>query len=83
MAGERFFRRGNMRTFIIGLISIPALWAAPAVTTVCASGCDQSSLQIAINNAAAANSGPQVIVLKAGETFDTASGFTLPTRSGS
>jgi hypothetical protein len=83
MPGERFFSRGDMRTFIVGLISIPALWAAPAVTTVCASGCDQSSLQIAINNAAAASSGPQVIVLKAGETFDTASGFTLPTRSGS
>jgi len=83
MAGERFFRRGNMRTFIIGLIWIPALWAAPAVTTVCASGCDQSSLQTAINNAAAANSGPQIIVLKAGENFDTTYGFTLPARSGS
>ncbi len=72
-----------MRTFIIGLILIPALWAAPVVTSVCASGCDQSSLQTAINNAAAASSGPQVIVLKAGENFDTASGFTLPARSGS
>ena len=72
-----------MRTFIIGLISIPALWAAPTVTTVCASGCDHGSLQTAINNAAAANSGPQIIVLKAGETFNTASGFTLPRRSGS
>ena len=72
-----------MRTFIIGLISIPALWAAPTVTTVCASGCDQSNLQTAINAAAAANSGPQVIVLKAGENFDTQYGFTLPARSGS
>ncbi|MDP3001085.1 MAG: hypothetical protein Q8N47_26620, partial [Bryobacterales bacterium] len=72
-----------MRTFIIGLISIPALWAAPTVTTVCASGCDQSNLQTAINAAAAANSGPQIVELKAGENFDTQYGFTLPARSGS
>lgn len=52
------------------------------VITVCASGCDETDLQTAINAAAAANSGPRIIVLAAGETFSATGGYTLPARSG-
>lgn len=71
-----------MRFLIVLLLAVCA-WAAPTIQTVCASGCTTANLQTAINTAAAANSGPQIIVLTAGENFDTSGGFTLPARSGS
>lgn len=52
--------------------------AAPVVRTVCASGCDYSNLQTAINAA----QGGWILVLKAGETYSTATGFTLPAHAG-
>jgi hypothetical protein len=70
-----------MRILIALLLSCP-LWAAPTIWTVCASGCGHTSLQDAIAHTVAADTGPQIIELKAGENFDTATGFTLPARTG-
>lgn len=72
-----------MKRLLLVLWCSTLAWAAPTIQTVCAAGCTATSLQAAINTAAAANGGPQIIELKAGENFDTATGFTLPARSGS
>jgi len=70
-----------MKLAIALLILALPLCGAPTIQTVCASGCTTTNLQTAINTAAAANAGPQIIELKAGENFDS-TGFTLPVRSG-
>jgi hypothetical protein len=66
-----------MRLAIAFLLVLPLLAAPTVVTVTTAAG-----LQTAIDNAAAANTGPQIIVLAAGTNFDTATGFTLPARTG-
>lgn len=58
------------------------LEGAPTIWDVCASGCGHTSLQDAIAHAVVADTGPQIIELKAGENFDTAGGFSLPARTG-
>ena len=68
-----------MRAIVAVLILSCSLWAAPTIQTVTTG----AELTTAIGVAAAANTGPQVIVLTAGNNFDTATGFTLPARSGS
>ncbi len=73
-----------MKLLTAFLVAISA-FGAQTVTTVCASGCDETDLQDAIDAAAAANPTPgneQRIVLTAGETFDGFCGFLLPARTG-
>lgn len=67
-----------MVKFWLGILCASWMWAQPVVKSVCASGCDYSSLQTAINAAARG----WILELKAGEHFDTASGFTLPSKAG-
>jgi hypothetical protein len=64
---------------IVLIFACALVWGAPTIQTVTTG----AELQTAINTAAAADSGPQIIVLTAGNNFDTAGGFTLPARSGS
>ena len=59
---------------LIHLLLAASSWAA--TVTVCASGCDQSNLQTAINAAARGDT----LVLTAGETFEGR--FTLPRKTG-
>lgn len=66
-----------MRALVLLLLG-PALWAAPVVKTVCASGCDYSDLQAAIHDAERG----WILELKAGENFDTSTSFELPFKSG-
>src|SRR4051794_26298910 len=68
-----------MRVFVCLLVCVGALsGAAEAATrTVCASGCDYSNLQTAINDAV----GGDVVLLRAGETF--VGNFILRSKSSS
>src|SRR3990172_1623238 len=67
-----------MRKLIL-LCLLPVLCGAQSVIkTVCASGCDYSDLQTAIDAAARG----WILELAAGENFDTTTSFSLPSKSG-
>lgn len=73
-----------MRTaFWLLLALVPAAGAAPAILSVCGTGCNYSNLQSAINAAAAYQDGtscvPVVVSIRAGETFTGT--FSLPAKS--
>ena len=67
-----------LRIFLFLALVRGSVFAAPVIRTVCASGCNYSNLQTAINAA----QGGWMLVLKAGETYSTATGFTLPAHAG-
>lgn len=67
-----------MKTILLALSMACVALGQPVVRRVCASGCDYSNLQTAIN---AAQRG-WVLILNAGENYDTTTGFTLPAKTG-